>query len=146
MPAKSTWLLKGSVLYTYFSGDVTLDEILECSKEQARLVEQFPDQKSIHYIMDVLQVQEYPRNLAALRVYARPFTTKRAGWLILISTDFFQQHLCNILTRIIGIKTQTCATLSEAYAFLQQIDTISQPEDWPDTVDDTMPQRPSFNG
>lgn len=143
MTVSSKWLIPGKVLYTYFAGEMLADDISYFSEEQAKLIAQYPDSEKFHYIVDATQVSEYPRNIAALRAYMRPFNTHRAGWFILLTTDFYPQHLYSLLMRIMQVRSHTCATLSEAYQFLQQVDAIPNPEDWPDTVDDTMPYRPS---
>ena len=147
MAVSSKWLIPGKVLYAFFSGEMLEDDITYFSKEQAKLIEQYPDTDVFHYIVDATQVSEYPRNIAALRAYMRPFNTNRAGWFILLTTDFYPQHLYSLLMRIMQVRSHSCATLSEAYQFLQNVDSIPEPDDWPDEVDDTMPYRRStYNG
>lgn len=140
------WLKTGAILYTHFSGEITGDDIFAFSEKQAGLVQAYPLTQTFHYINDFSQVTSFPHSIAVLRASMRPFNTYRAGWFIVLTTDFYQEHLCNLLTRIMKIRSYTCPTITDAYHFLQKVNNVPLPDDWPESVDDTMPQRPpSFN-
>lgn len=146
MPVNVKWLLSGSIIYSSYSGDVSLDDIEMASKQKTKMVQEKASNNAFHLIVDTRDIIHYPRNVAAIHARMRSFSNSRIGWIIIVTDNFYIQHLGAIFARLMNTRMHPCETLKEAYQFLQQVDGTSAPDEWPDDIDDTMPQRPSFNG
>jgi hypothetical protein len=143
VPANVNWLLSGRVIYSNYSGDVSLDDIEMASKQKMKMCRKYPDSEDFHLVVDTRDIAAYPRNISAIHAGIRSFSNARLGWIIIITKDFYLKHLGAIFARLMNTRIHSCKTLKEAYRFLQQHDDIPFPDNWSANVDDTMPQRPS---
>ena len=141
MSARSQWLFKGTVIYSRFSDEVSLEDIAENSQQLLRLLDESPASVRVNLIMDGQHVHFYPRNIKALRNVISPAVFARVEWLILISDDYFQQHISQIFARLFQVRFHTSPNLRDAYHFLQVQMAVPPPQHWPDGIGDTMPMR-----
>lgn len=141
MGATTQWLFKGTVIYTRFFEEVSLEEIAENGAEHMRLINEITHDGRVNLIIDSVAVQHYPRNLKALRKALNPALFARTDWLILISSDYFHQHMAQIFARLFQVRFHASPNLRDAYHFLQERMAVPPPQDWPAGINDTMPTR-----
>jgi hypothetical protein len=141
MSATTQWLFKGTVIYIRFSEEVSLEDISENGQSLMNLLNEQPASGRVSIILDSTEVIHYPRNIKALRNAVNPAVFSRVGWLLLVSDDFFHQHISQIFARLFQVRFHTSANLRDAYQFLQAQMAVPPPQDWPDGVGDTMPMR-----
>jgi hypothetical protein len=141
MGYSTQWLFKGTVVYIRYFDSVSLEEISTSGLEILRLLDDMPEYKRASLILDGTQVHDYPRNLKALRNAVSPSVFARINWMILISDDYFQNHIASIFARLFNVRFHVSANLKDAYHFLQVLAAVPPPQDWPNAVGDTMPLR-----
>jgi hypothetical protein len=141
MSATTQWLFKGTVIYTRFSDEVSLQDISENGQTLMNLLTENPSSGRVSIIIDASEVIHYPRNIKALRNAINPAVFSRVGWLLLVSDDFFHQHISQIFARLFQVRFHTSSNLRDAYHFLQVQTAVPPPQEWPDGVGDTMPTR-----
>lgn len=141
MAATVQWLFKGQVLYTRFFDMVSLEDIAQSGIEGLALLNESPHYERISLILDAKEVLHYPRNLKALRNVLNPPLLGRTEWMILISEDYFQQHIAQIFSRLFQTRFHPASSLKEAYQFLQYQLAVPAPQHWPESSLETIPLR-----
>lgn len=140
MSFEKRWLLKDRVCYIQFAETITVDDIKELSYDHEALVSANKQGSRVHYILNTEEVGDYPKNVRSIKRYL-PGRITGVGWVLLISNDFFINHLSNIFGQLFHFDVKSVVSLKHAYRFLQSIDEVSLPQSWPEDIHDTMPMR-----
>jgi hypothetical protein len=143
MGMTTQWLFKGTVIYTRFFDEISLQDIAESGLQHMMLLNEMPSARRVNFIVDTSTLEHYPRNLKALRNALNPAVFARTDWLILITEDYFHKHIAQIFARLFEIRFHVSLNLSDAYLFLQDRRSVPPPQNWPLDAADTMPTRSS---
>ena len=141
MAVSVQWLLRGKVLYSRFLGNVEYEDVQEIGEKQIACFADYPHASSFQLIMDGSLAKEYPRSPMLIRQYIDARAFERVDWFVIVTQDYFQQHIAQIFSHLFRTRFHASPTLLEAYRFLQARGAVSLLQSWPENINDTMPQR-----
>lgn len=136
MPFTHYWLLEDRVVFIQFNEEITLSDVAEVSETHESWLATHKSSNVVHYIIDLRQVKNYPRNILEIK---RSLHTKMADtdWILFVSHDYFLNHIGRVLARLLNYRFKQCASVHNAYRFLQKTEGIPPPNDGIDNLDDT---------
>lgn len=135
MAFQKYWLLTDRVCYIQFENQITLDDIRQVSTMHEAFILNRKSEHPIHYIVDNRQVKKYPRDIRSIN---RQITGRMLGmgWMMLISDDFFIEHLSNILGQLFHFNVRVTGSVHQAYHYLQSIEQLPELGDWSDYINE----------
>ncbi|MEL6310079.1 MAG: hypothetical protein AAFQ52_18215, partial [Chloroflexota bacterium] len=136
------WLLPNHVLLFKASNVLSLDDIAYIAEKYQVWHTSASRDAQLHFIVDLKEVTAYPREVETIRTVLNRRMDK-LGWALVITDDFYLEHLAGLFGRLLGFTAKKSASATEAYRFLQSHKDVSLPHNWPDNIDDTMPRRPT---
>ncbi len=126
MPVSLHWLLNDRIIYSHFSGIVTLSELRLAVSEGVELVDSVnPLIPLIHGIVDNRDVTEFPKSSLKLsRSLNDLLRHQRLGWILYVSDmNPTIKMLSSLVSQIARKQYHSVGTMQEAIEFLQHIDT-----------------------
>lgn len=124
MSIETTWYIPGKVLYQRYHGIVTLEDVRQSSREAAERYQQVADHRQ-HYIIDMSDTGKLDVNLQGLRDLKPP--EGNTGWSVVVANsnplvNSFTKFMSVAASQFLGIRLRIVNTLSEAEAFLSEMD------------------------
>lgn len=123
MPFEQSWLIENAVVFTEYSGEVTLDEVTE-SIEEVLWRFNISQRQLIHMVVDTKDLDAHPTNLAEINRIVKPLLQhKQAGWFIMLGNQNpVTKFLAEMLAQISRVRFRAFGNWEEAREFLQGMD------------------------
>lgn len=116
MPIEVSWYLADHILWTQYSGEVTLDEVRTSYRELVRLSAESPE-TVIHTLVDVRKATKLPLNLGAFQKIVReevPQVQQSVpGWVILIGDNQFFSFMATVINSVMKTRFRHVTTLED---------------------------------
>ena len=126
MPVTFHWLAKDKIIYTHFSGVVTISEIKQVATESINLINSINSESPlIHGIVDNRDVIQFPQNTYQVnRALYKLLRHQRLGWIIYV-TDMnpILKMLSSLVAQMAQTRYRSFSTPQDAIEFLQYVDT-----------------------
>ena len=117
------WEENSRVFYVKFSGDLSLDELCECS---ASILNDYVDVgiAPVHMICDIGETTAFPKNVPILaRETVAYLRHPNMGWLVFMSVENpVAKFVVSVLTQMVAVNSKNVKNLSEAMDVLRRAD------------------------
>jgi hypothetical protein len=122
MAYEVSWYIEGRVIFSRFSGDVTIDDLDQVNK----LVIEFLDSSAsnaVHHLSDATGIDSHPNNAFALQNSQSYLKHSRLGWVVVYGVkNKTLNFLSALVTQVLKVRVRMLASHDEAVTFLQQVD------------------------
>lgn len=127
MPIQIDWLQENRVLYERISGVVMADDLKVIPSALAPFLGN--GSAPIHLLVDMRDVEEYPRNVRQLKDAMDNMNRSEIGWTLLITSDKVVRFLSSVTTQILvpHARMKVFDTPDDALRFLSEQDTTLAP-------------------
>lgn len=127
MPYRLSWLVEKRVTYLEYLGELTPDELAESEvANTVYLAEAVPELGKglplVHIVVDTSKATKMPTNIGQLRKIIHTNTDERIGWIVTITPNPIFRFLTSVIVQLVGQRMRQCETITEAIAFLQDMD------------------------
>lgn len=121
MPYSLNWLHEPSVLHGRVWGELTLADIRRADAEMTQLLERATG--PVHLVVDVSELNEYPKSVTSLYQAAQYFRHPNFGWEILYGMrNPVLEIILGVLAKLTPLHYGIAGSLSEALSALAQHD------------------------
>jgi hypothetical protein len=122
MPYTVNWYIKNEVVYTHYTGVVTINELRACLLEMKKMIESSP-RNQVHAISDVGDIIEPVAFKDSIGIVREVGHHPRAGWTISIREKSLIVKMGSALgSSIFKLRFRSFTTLDQAIAHLKFID------------------------
>jgi hypothetical protein len=123
------WYTDGRIIYDCPQGIITIETAQAASDAILALLDSQPDvsPNSIHLMIDMRQVEDFPRNLSSATQTLNYMRHPALGWTIMITANQVQRIFASVLAQVFRVRFKMVATLDEALSFLQRYDVTLAP-------------------
>ena len=104
MAVKIDWLIEGQVIYQYWSGTGTLDNVGYVNKRTLELYEEYPDRPLIHTLVNAVDQETTEVGIQSARNAMPALDHSQTGWIIMLLDNRIFEFVSNIMLQI---KTKT---------------------------------------
>lgn len=120
-----TWHTEGRIIYDRPQGIITIEMAQAASDAVLALLNSQTSvpANSIHLIIDMRQVQDFPRNLSSATQTLQYMRHPALGWTLMITENQVQRIFASVLAQVFRVRFKMVATLEEAVSFLRRYDT-----------------------
>lgn len=141
MPFHIEWYQQNRVIFEKFFGNVTLDDVRGLNAQSSKMF--IAGTPLIHVIVDLSEVESFPRSMAAIKEAIKSRTTPdRLGWVLIFGTkNPILKFFVSVIAQVAGdrVRFRLMDTFEQAENFLlEQDQTIIQPENTQDKADDNL--------
>lgn len=123
MPATVQWYIKDHVLYTTYSGKLTVEDFEYATAEMLRMMEKSPA-GTVHALVDCHGITKFPPNFLTVARALQPLSEHRkTGWGIAFGTeDSFMRYTVNMIGNLMKNNSRMVDTKNDAVQFLHEVD------------------------
>lgn len=122
MPAVLNWLIEGKVIYQYWWGIGTLDDIHQVNAQTLAMYADHPHQAKIHTISDALDQDIVQSSISDIRRSYTALDHPQTGWVILINNHSMIRVIGNLLMRLSQGQFRMERTYPKALDILSKLD------------------------
>lgn len=123
MPVSIDWLIEGRVIFQYWWGIGTLDDVHRVNAQTLAMYEQYPNQSNIHTIADSSDQDSVQSSISDIRGAYTGLDHPQTGWILLIvNNNSVVRLIGNIILRISPVKFQLFRNLTDSLNALERID------------------------
>lgn len=127
MPYRLSWFVEKRITFLEYNGEITPKELAESEAANTRYLEQAMPELGkglplVHILVDTTRVTKMPTNLGQLRKIIHTNTDARVGWIVTVTPNPLLRFVSSVIVQLVGQRMRQFETLTEAVAFLQEID------------------------
>lgn len=117
------WQEENRVFFVKFKGDLTLDELSECSKQ---ILTEYVSMghAPVHMICDIGEATAFPKNVPVLaRETIAYLRHPNMGWITFVGVENqMAKFIVSVLTQMVSVNSKNVKTIDEAMEVLRRAD------------------------
>ncbi|GEM_PF-2170316 len=123
MTVKIDWLIEGQIIYHYWSGIGTIEDIIYVNQRTLEFYQEYPDRPLIHTIVNAVDQKNTEVGIQSGRNAMPALDHPQTGWIIMLLDNRIFEFVSNIMLQI---KTKTRFRIrkdtTEGIKFLKTVD------------------------
>ena len=120
MTAETYWLEEGTVLYSRFSGTLTMEDIIENHHEFVDFARD--SQGRIYSIIDIADLESFPTRLKDFGELNKLFKQdSNSSMMIIIGASAMAHFLINIISQVTHIQCHTVDNIEDAHSLIERL-------------------------
>ncbi len=120
MPVKVVWFLEDRIIYSDYSGDVTIDDISNGTQQVKVLA--YEGTPLVHNIANILDINTFPKNLRQIINSIEQLDNNVLGWTIIINNNKLLRFIVATVCKIAGARFRIFDNQDDAIKFLYRMD------------------------
>lgn len=120
MTVKISWYLEDRIIYSDYSGDVTIDDIFNGTQQVKILA--YEGTPLVHNIANMLKVDSFPKNLRQIINSIEQLDNNILGWTLIINHNKLLRFIVSAVSQLAKARFRIFETEDEALKFLYTVD------------------------
>ena len=121
MPVEVSWYIEDRIIYSSYSGNVTIDDVRKGTQAVKKLA--YEGTPLVHNIADMLEIDTFPKNIRQIRSVIEQLDNNILGWTLIINHNKLLRFIVSSISQLAKARFRIFESGDEALDFLYRMDT-----------------------
>jgi hypothetical protein len=126
MAYELSWVVPSRIMLIKLEGEVSIEEMTQMIDETHAHVNS--GQAPVHILIDAANLHNKPVNFQQINQISTSMANPSTGWWVLVNAGKMVGFTASVLSKLVGVKLKTAATIKEARTILERVDLTLEPE------------------
>lgn len=120
MPVDVSWYLEDRIIYSKYSGNITIDDIRNGTQQVKQLV--YEGTPLVHNIAHLLEINNFPKNIRKIRNTVVRMDNNVIGWTVVINRNKLLRFIVSTVSQLARARFRIFDNQADAIDFLYRMD------------------------
>jgi len=120
MPVEVTWYLEDRIIYSKYSGNVTIEDVRNGTQQVKKFA--YQGTPLVHNIANMLEIETFPKNLRQIRNAIEQLDNNILGWTVIINRNKLLRFIVSTVSQLARARFLIFDNQEDALAFLYRMD------------------------
>ena len=126
MAYELSWVVPMRIIMIKLEGEVSLEEMTHMIDETHTMLN--AGMAPVHVIIDAAELSNKPVNFQQINQVSASIRNPAVGWWVMVNAGKMVGFTASVLSKLVGVKLKTAATIKEARTILERVDLTLEPE------------------